>query len=428
MNVLVDCGLFQGFKQLRLRNRQPLPIDPSELDVVLLTHAHIDHSGYIPRLCKDGFSKKVYCTRLTRSLCEILLPDSGHLQERDADGANKGGYTRHRPARPLYTEADAEACLRHFKTVDFGTELELGPDVSAIFYPAGHILGAASIRLKVGETSILFSGDVGRYDDPIMGDPVTPPDADYLLLESTYGDRQHSDVDPEDALEAVINRTLDRGGTVLIPSFAVGRAQTLLYHLWRLQSEERIPDVPIYLDSPMAANVSDLFEANADQHRLNPAQARAACATAIYTRKGSESRRLDADRNRKIIISASGMATGGRILYHLKAYGGDPRNTILFAGFQAGGTRGAHMLDGADRVKIHGGYWPIRAEVQTLSMLSAHADSDELMRWVGKLTSPPETTFIVHGEANAADRLRHRIEETLNWSCRVPEHGEILSL
>lgn len=426
--LLVDCGLFQGYKQLRRRNWARLPFDPASIDAVLLTHAHIDHSGYIPRLCRDGFKGKVYCTPPTRALCDVLLPDSGHLQERDAEGANQGGYTRHKPAQPLYTERDAHEALDRFKKVSFHEPLELGKDCTATYFPAGHILGAASIQLVIEGRTIVFSGDIGRYGDPLMKDPETPPEADYLLIESTYGNRQHPETDAADALEDIINRTIGRGGTVLIPSFAVGRAQTLIYHIWRLQQDGRIPDVPVYLDSPMAIDASEIFEDYATAHRLTAAEARAACATAICTRLGSESKQLDANRNPKIIISASGMATGGRILHHLKAYSGDPRSTVLFAGYQAGGTRGAAMLQGVERIKIHGKYWPVRAEVQVLSMLSAHADADELMKWLAGISKPPKEVFVTHGEAEASDIFRHRIEEELGWPARVPDHGETVEL
>ena len=323
---------------------------------------------------------------------------------------------------------DAETCLKLFRTHDFNETVKLGGKVQATFLEAGHILGAASILLDTGAHKIGFSGDLGRYDTPIMHDPTPFSEVDYLLVESTYGDAVHPKLDPEDALEDIINRTFQRGGTVLIPSFAVGRAQTLLFHISRLREAGRIPPMPVYLDSPMAINASELFVRHAAAHKLTREEAQAACGVATYTRHGEDSRKLDTDLTPKIIISASGMATGGRILHHLKTYAPDARNTVLFAGFQAGGTRGADMLAGARRIKIHGRYWDVRAEVQNLHMLSAHADADEIMRWLGHITRPPEETFIVHGEAAASDVLRHRIGEELGWSCRVPEQGETLQL
>ncbi|MCA8904452.1 MAG: MBL fold metallo-hydrolase [Hyphomonas sp.] len=422
--IMVDCGLFQGFKQLRLRNWKPLPVPPASIDTVLLTHAHIDHSGYLPMLVRSGFKGNILCTPPTRALCEILLPDSGHLQEREAELANREGFSRHHPAKPLYTMDDAAACLKRFRTHDFNEAVALGDDLHATFLEAGHILGAASIVLNTAKTTIAFSGDLGRYDNPIMHDPTPILEADYLLVESTYGDTVHPATDPEDILEDVINRTFQRGGSVIIPSFAVGRAQSLLYHISRLRADGRIPPMPVYLDSPMAIDASEIFVRYASAHRLTASQARAACAIADYTRHGEESKKLDMDFTPKIIISASGMATGGRILHHLKTYAPDARNTILFAGFQAGGTRGAAMLGGAPKIKIHGGWYDVRAEVQNLHMLSAHADSNEVMRWLGHFACPPKETYIVHGEAVASDALRHRIGEELGWSCLVPEQGE----
>ncbi|WP_300392770.1 MBL fold metallo-hydrolase [Henriciella sp.] len=426
--ILVDCGLFQGFKQLRLRNWKPLPVDPAEIDIVLLTHAHIDHSGYIPLLVRNGFKGAIHCTEPTKALCEILLPDSGHLQEREADYANRKGFSRHHPALPLYTQANAEKCLKQFRTHDFSEAIPLFDGVHVTFKGAGHILGAASIILKTPHNTIIFSGDLGRYNSPIMHDPAVVRDADYLLLESTYGDETHPGINPEEALEAILNRTLGRGGTVVIPSFAVGRAQSLLFHISRLQASQRIPLVPVYLDSPMAIDATELFVRFAEAHKLSQAEARAACGVADYVHNGDESRKLDNDDTPKIIISASGMATGGRVLHHLKAYAPDPRNTILFAGYQAGGTRGAAMLAGATRIKIHGAYHAVRAEVQNLHMLSAHADADELMRWAGNFTQAPRETFLVHGEPAASDALRLRIAEELGWQVTVPEHGETRAL
>lgn len=425
---LVDCGLFQGYKQLRLRNRKPLPIDPSDIDFVLLTHAHIDHSGYLPLLVRKGFRGPIHCTESTRALCDILLPDSAHLQEREADYANRKGFSRHHPALPLYTMRDAEDCLGLFRTHAFSDPLDLGSGLAVTFFEAGHILGASSVLLETPRNKVAFSGDLGRYGTPLMHDPTPIREADYLLVESTYGNREHGEANPEDVLESVINRTAERGGTVVIPSFAVGRAQTLLFHISRLRQSERIPPLPVYLDSPMAINVTDLFVRHAHDHKLTHAEAKAACEIATYTRDSEESKELDTDPAPKIIISASGMATGGRVLHHLKRYAPDARNTILFAGYQAGGTRGAAMLGGATSIKIHGAYHPVKAEVQALHMLSAHADSNEIMRWLGEFTRPPKTTFIVHGEPDAADALRLRIDEELGWDCIVPEHGETQDL
>lgn len=422
--VLVDCGLFQGFKQLRLRNRKRLPVEPKSIDAVILTHAHIDHSGYVPALVKAGFRGPVHCTKPTKALCNILLRDSGYLQEREASAANRGGYTKHHPALPLYTQAQAEFALTKFKSHRFGKLIEITKDISVTFREAGHILGAAILELQVGYQLLVFSGDLGRLDDPVMRTPEAIKHADFLFLESTYGDRVHPAVNPQDALADVINRTTERRGSVIIPSFAVGRAQSLLFHISELQSQGRIPDLPVYLDSPMAIKATNLFQDHAQAHRLTLDQAKAVGGTAEFTKTSAESQALDKDRSPKILISASGMATGGRILYHLKAYVRDSRNTILFAGFQAGGTRGAAMLEGADRIKIHGEYHPVRAEIANLHMLSAHADANEIMTWLEGFETPPKRTFIVHGEPRAADTLRHRIEEEKQWSVLVAEHNE----
>ncbi len=426
--VLVDCGLFQGFKQLRLRNWAPLPVDPKTIDKVVLTHAHIDHSGYIPLLVRNGFTGRVLATPPTVALCGILLPDSGHLQERDAEFANRHGHSKHKPALPLYTQEDAEAALDQFTGLGFDERHDLGSGLSVRFRTAGHILGAAMARLEANSTSILFSGDLGRPNTPTMPDPAPVKEADYLVVESTYGNRKHPTDDPEDVLADIITRTAARGGTVVIPSFAVGRAQTLLYHIHHLKELNRIPDLPVFLDSPMAIDASDIFCDFPNSHRLTAAEARAACGAATFTRDTEASKALDRSRVPQIIISASGMATGGRILHHLIRFAPDPRNTIVFAGFQAGGTRGAAIVGGAEAVKIFGDYVPIKAEVHNLDMLSAHADADEIMGWLGHFEKPPKMTFITHGEPEASDALRLRIKEELGWDCLVPEYRDTIPL
>jgi metallo-beta-lactamase family protein len=426
--ILVDCGLFQGLKELRERNWADFPVPPASIDAVVLTHAHLDHSGYLPLLVRNGFRGPVVCTASTRALCAILLPDSGYLQEQDASFLNRHGISRHKPALPLYTLADAEAAMRSFRPVEFGRDVPLPNGFSARFLPAGHILGAAIVELTGGGRKIVFSGDLGRPNDPIMPDPAPVANADYLLVESTYGDRKHPDIDPADALLDVISRTFARAGTILIPAFAVGRTQTILYHLWRLRQERRLGDVPIFLDSPMAVSASDIFCTHVKDHRLSAREAIAVCDTAHYVSSVEESKELDKSPIPKIIVSASGMATGGRVLHHLKRYGPDPKNTILFAGYQAAGTRGDAMVNGAKEVKIHGEMVPVRAEVDNLSMLSAHADADEIVAWLRNFRKPPRATFIVHGEANGAEGLRRRIEQDLDWRCTIPAHLQAVDL
>ena len=422
--LLVDCGLFQGYKQLRERNWAPFPIDPASLHAVVLTHAHLDHSGYLPLLVRNGFKGPIVSTHATSKLCELLLPDSGHLMESDADSANRYGYSKHKPALPLYTEADARASLQSFRPEPFHQQVEVAPGCSALFRPAGHILGAATVELKCDGLTILFSGDLGRYGDATMVDPESVARADYLLIESTYGNRKHDPGSPDAALEEVINRTVRRGGTVIIPAFAVGRAQSLLFHLSQLRRQKRIPDVPVFLDSPMAVNATQIFHDHLGEHRLTPEQCNETFAVATFVRQAEDSKKLNTNPMPKIIISASGMVTGGRILHHLKNYAPDRRNTILLAGFQAGGTRGAALRDGAKEIKIHGGYVPVHAEVISLGMFSAHADSDELMRWLSGFESAPRRVFVTHGEPEGSDALRHRIEEELVWDATVPEHGQ----
>ncbi len=422
--VLIDCGLFQGFKQLRLRNWEPLPVDPRTIDCVVLTHAHLDHTGYLPLLVRNGFKGPVWCTAATCDLCGILLPDSGHLAERDAEFANRHGFSKHHPALPLYTEADARAALPRLSPLDYRREQDLGDGLTLTFRFAGHILGAAVALLSYEGMSILFSGDLGRPNDPVMRAPEIITQSDYLIVESTYGDRKHDARDPQALLADVIKRTAARGGTTVIPAFAVGRVQTVLYYLHRLKSARLMPDLPIFLDSPMAIDASDIFHAHRRDHRLSEAECRDVCGLARLTRSVEESKAIDQSRVPSVIISASGMATGGRVLHHLKAYAPDPRNSVLFAGFQAGGTRGAAMLAGAREIKIHGTQVPVRAEVINLDMLSAHADADETMDWLRKFERPPRTTFVTHGEPAASDALRYRIEHDLGWTCRVPAYRD----
>ena len=425
---LVDCGLFQGYKQLRLRNWAALPIAPSGVDAVILTHAHVDHSGYLPVFMRNGFEGPVVATPATRDLCAILLPDCGHLFERDAEFANRHGFSKHRPALPLYTEAEGRDALKKFSMLAFETDRELAPGVSLRMRPAGHILGAGLTRVNCGGVSLLFTGDLGRPKDATMNAPAVETRADYLVVESTYGNRKHSSIDPQDMLADIVTRTAARGGVVLIPAFAVGRAQSILYHLSRLKAARRIPDLPIFLDSPMAIDAGEIFAAHAGEHRLSAGECAAMSRVVHNVREAEESKALDRNAMPKVIISASGMATGGRVLHHLKFFAPDPRNTILFAGFQAGGTRGASLVGGAEAVKIHGAYVPVKAEVDNLHMLSAHADADEILAWLENFEAPPRHTFITHGEPDAADALRLRIAEELGWPCSVPEYKDTAAL
>lgn len=426
--VLVDCGLFQGFKQLRLRNWGQFPVDPKSIDAVVLTHAHLDHSGYLPLLVKNGYKGPIFCTAATADLCGILLPDSGHLQEEDARYANRRGFSKHRPALPLYTEEDAKRCLSQLRPVEFAQSIKIAPGVDMRLLLAGHILGAAMIEMRCEGRILLFSGDLGRPNDLVMQPPARVEHADFLVIESTYGNRRHDMKDPLDVLADVITRTVARQGVVIIPAFAVGRAQTLLYAIHLLKIARRIPDVPVYLNSPMAVDATNIYHRHRTEHRLTEEQCKSMCTTAKFVNSVEESKALNNKRGPMILISASGMLTGGRVLHHLKAFAPDARNTILLSGFQSGGTRGAALAAGAETVKIHGEQVPIRAEVATLSNLSAHADYVEMLDWLGHFSAPPRQTFITHGEPAAADALRQSIEEKLKWQCTIPDYLERASL
>lgn len=427
--VLVDCGLFQGLKQLRLRNWAALPVAPASIAAVVLTHAHLDHSGYLPLLVRNGFRGPIYCTAATFELCKLLLPDSGRLQEEDAAYANRHGFSKHHPALPLYGEEDALKSLRYFRPIGYDAPIDLGGGLQAQLAPSGHILGSAFVSVTDGGRHVVFSGDLGRQNDSIMRTPRALDAADYLLIESTYGDRLHARIDPCDELEPVITHTIRRGGVVVVPSFAVGRAQSLLYCIAQLKAAGRIPEeLPVYLNSPMAVDVTGLYQRFHDEHRLDAKQCEAMCRAAKYVNTVEESKHLNTLQRPMVLIAASGMATGGRVVHHLKAFAPNPRNTILFSGYQAAGTRGAAMLGGAKTVRIHGAEVPVNAEVASLSSLSAHADYADSLAWMKNFRTAPKTTFVTHGESVAADALRQHIERELHWRVYIPEHRESIEL
>ncbi len=426
--VLFDCGLFQGVKKLRLRNRAPFPVDPKSIDAVVLTHAHLDHSGYIPALCKNGFKGRIYCTHGTLDLCRILLPDSGHLQEEEAERANRHGYTKHKPALPLYTEEDAYQSLEYFTPVEYHTEFQPVEGIKVKFSNAGHILGSSCVHVNDGNNNIVFSGDVGRPDDPIMRPPEALKEVDYLIVESTYGDRLHKAVEPKEELEKIINQTFKKGGVVLIPTFAVGRAQSLLHILTELIHEKKIPKVPVYLDSPMAIDATDIFCRHKEQHKLSEKECRMMNSFVTYTPTVEESKAIEFQSVPKIILSASGMLTGGRVLHHLKIYLKDHRNTIILVGYQAAGTRGANMLSGVDHVKVHGEYIPVRAKLVSIDCLSAHADYEEMTQWLSSIRPAPKKTFIVHGEPQSQDAFRVYLKDQLKWQADIPSQGDSVIL
>ena len=420
VKFLVDCGLFQGYKELRLRNWAPLPINPKTLDYILLTHAHIDHSGYIPLLVRQGFRGKIICTEATKDLCKILLPDSGYLQEEEARYANRKGYSKHHPTLPLYTKAEAVASLDYFETAQLHQPFKITEDLHCTFYNAGHILGASFIRIEHEGVSLLFSGDLGRQNDPIMYAPEKLPESNYLVIESTYGDRLHEQNDPEKQLQEVINRTVKRGGVILIPAFAVGRAQSMLYYIHQLKLKKAIPDIPVFIDSPMATDATHLFCRHADQNRLTSQESADVCRVAHYVHSVDESIALGNNKIPMIIISASGMATGGRILHHIRNFAPDHRNTILFSGYQASGTRGDRIVRGEKEVKMFGQMIPIRAEVILMENTSAHADYQEMLLWLSSIKKAPRKVFITHGEKEASQSLKSKIEEQFHWDCVVP--------
>jgi len=426
--LLVDCGLFQGYKQLRLRNWAAPGFDSSSIDAVILTHAHIDHSGYLPVLVRAGFRGSIYCTESTFELCKILLPDSAHLQEEEALYANRHGFSKHKPALPLYTVADAEACLRRFEPVRFGKSFQLARTFQCELVPAGHLLGAASARVFADGTHITFSGDLGRANDPVMRPPAKPSNTDYLVIESTYGDRTHPAGDPEAELGSWLSRALGRGGMVVIPSFAVGRTQALLLHIANLKARKAIADVPVFIDSPMAIDATSIYLRFQNEHRLTQEQCERLSGAAQFVTSPEESRALDRLEGPAIVVSASGMATGGRVIHHLKAFLGDGRNLVLFGGYQSPGTRGGALVRGVGSVRIHGADYAVKAEIGQLEASSSHADANELIAWMRNVERQPRRTFVTHGEPSASDVLRFRIEKELGWEVTVPEHRDVVEL
>ncbi|SHJ81768.1 metallo-beta-lactamase family protein [Hymenobacter daecheongensis DSM 21074] len=428
--VLVDCGLFQGLKELRLRNREALPLEPAQLAAVILTHAHIDHSGYLPRLVKDGFRGRIFCTEPTADLLSIMLLDSAKLQEEEAAFANKKGFSRHHPALPLYTQADVQQVLPLVESVAYDAPLAfLDGQLTLTFREAGHILGSAVAEVSVqGATQrkqLAFSGDLGRYDNPVMHDPAAIAQADVLLVESTYGDRDTRISDPEAELARVVHAALDPpGGVLLIAAFAVGRTQTLLYYLKKLRAEGRVPPVPVYVDSPMGIRVSDLYPRHPAAHRLGHGNVFDFAGLRFIT-EAAESKQLNDKTGPAIIISSSGMCTGGRIVHHLFHRLPRPQDTLLLIGYQAEGTRGRSLQEGATAIKMFGEMVPVRCHVAQLDGFSAHADRQELLHWLGNFRQPPKRTFIVHGEPAAAEALAHTLRQDRGWpNVTVPDYLE----
>jgi len=433
--TLVDCGLFQGLKELRERNWNPLPFPPSEIDQVILTHAHIDHTGYLPRLRKDGFDGPVYCTPSTAELLALLLPDCGHLQEEDARYAAKKGFSKHANPLPLFTAADGVETLRLLRTVSFGKRVALNDELAFRYHPTGHILGSGSLEIEAGPLRLWFSGDMGRYHDEVMHAPSAGNDADFIVVESTYGDRLHPDNDVSADLADIINRTANRGGAVLIPAFAIGRTQTMLYHIRRLEDAGRIPRLPVFIDSPMAVDASALYckfgcEENLklDLTMTDDDCCPLRCRDTTFVRTPEESKAINDIHTPAIIISASGMASGGRVVHHLANRLPDRRNTVLLVGFQAEGTRGRALMNGEKKLKIHGRFIPVKAEVSSISGLSAHGDQRDLMRWLSGFRRAPRRVFLVHGEEKGLNGLGDEIRAHLKWPVHIPKHLEQVGL
>jgi metallo-beta-lactamase family protein len=434
--VLLDCGLFQGLKELRLRNWRKPVFDAAAVDAVLVSHAHIDHSGYLPLLVRHGFRGRIFCTPATADLLPVLLHDAAHLQEEEAEHANRHGYSKHKPALPLFTVQDAEAALRLLQTCPFDRLFPVIKGFAAIFRHAGHILGSATIELQIGETNptrLVFSGDLGRWDRPILRDPEFVAEADTLLLESTYGDRIHA-ADPEDELARIVGDAVQRGGALLVPAFAVDRTQELIWYLRRLEEAKRIPILPVYIDSPMAIDVTEIYARHPEEHSLDMAslaqqhRSPLRCTRQHFARTPEESKAINRLRGPLIIISASGMATGGRVLHHLKLRLPDPRTTVLLVGYQAAGTRGRSLQQGASTIRMHGQDIPVRARVETLDGLSAHADREEIFRWLSGFRRAPRQTYIVHGEPGSAQSLADTIQSRLHWKASVARDGETVQL
>lgn len=435
--ILLDCGLFQGLKDLRQRNWATLPFDIKNLRAVVLTHAHIDHSGYLPKLVKLGFQGAVYATAATCDLLKVLLPDAGHLQEEEARYANRRGYSKHKPALPLYTIDDADRALRMLRPTGYGNSVDVADGFSVQFFRTGHILGSAALQVKwrlAGvEQSLVDSGDLGRWGRPILRDPDRIEHADWLLVESTYGDRIHPE-NPEDDLAQIIREVADQRGCLIIPSFAVGRTQEILYVIRKLEDKGEIPVMPVHMDSPMAIDATDIYCAHPEEHDLDMKLLMdrklcpLCCKKFNIHRTQEESKALNNLAGPLIIISASGMITGGRVLHHLRQRLPDPKTTVLFVGFQAEGTRGRVLQQGQKQIKMFGEIIPVMAKIKTIDGFSAHADQTEILRWLRDFKKAPRKTYVIHGEANASSTLASILREKHKWDVEIPKNGQLVSL
>lgn len=423
-NYLIDCGLFQGIKELRRKNWETLPVSLNNISAVILTHAHLDHCGYIPILVKNGYKKYIFCTEPTRDLAEIILKDSAEIQEEDAERANREKFTKHKPAKPLYTTNDVKKSLDLFKELRDNFWHQLSANVKFRFLKNGHILGSCIIEFDCFGKKIIFSGDLGREYSDILAAPTTITKADYLVMESTYGDRLHSPLPTHKELAHIILKTIDRKGNIIIPSFAVGRAQELMLIINELKKTSQIPNVPVYLDSPMATDATDILFKHPQWHKLKTALCKHVCENIIFVKDFKQTLKINRGKKSKIVIAASGMMTGGRVLEYVKHNIENPRNTILLAGFQAAGTRGRALKDGAHEIKIHGNYYKVKAKIEEISSFSAHADQSEMIRWMKNIKKKPERTFLVHGEHSAQEAFRVKIQDTLGFAITIPLQNE----
>lgn len=428
VRILIDCGQFQGIKPLRELNWEPLPILPDTIDFVLLTHGHLDHCGWLPRLVNQGFKGKIYCTSPTAAITKLILLDSAKIQEEEAERANKEHFSKHDVAEPLYNIEQAEEVFPLFRVIKPDDEIVLDAEISARFFNAGHIIGACSIELKLENKTLVFSGDIGRDDDVLIYSPIKPKKADYIFLESTYGNRIHPDEDVKLLLETYVNNTFQIDGTVIIPSFAVERAQVIMYLLWQLKNEDRIPDIPYVIDTPMGISVLDIFINNRKWHKLSESDCIAMCKMFTMNSDYQETINTIFDKQPKVVIAASGMITGGRVLSYLERYISLPKTTVILVGYQAEGTRGRKLLEGATELKIYGKYYPVLAKILEIEGLSAHGDQNDLLNWLSELENKPKKVFLVHGENQPADELRIKIQEKYSYDCSVPLMGQEIEI
>lgn len=426
-SILIDCGLFQGLKELRLLNWEPFPVDASTIDLVLLTHGHLDHTGYLPKLVNSGFEGEIWATAPTLDVTSIILKDSARVQEEDAERANAENFSKHTPAKPLYDLKDVEKTLPHFCAKPLDEWIKISDNISCRYRYNGHIIGATFIELKIGERMFVFSGDIGRKEEPLMRTPEQPDYADVLFIESTYGNRIHSK-NPEEELSKIINENSTQNGTIIIPSFAVERTQLLMYTLWQLRKKNLIPNIPVYMDSPMGLNVLEVFIRHNKWHKLSLDDCYEMCSEIRLVKTLEETLKIAGEKKSKIIIAGSGMATGGRVLTYLQQYIGDASATILLAGYQAEGTRGRRLLEGEKKIKLYGKFYSVRAKIENLKGLSAHADKNELIDWMSKLKNKPQHIFITHGELDASIALRNEIEHKYGWHAHIPHLNETLEI